>query len=283
MGRPIKKSWFGDPDSPGSQIVVNGIKWKDGTTSVDGYIISQTGSRAYMVTDGVKSEIVFLANAVDVATLKNSQAFILAKPFGGTELPCYKIAQYRLSVYNDPENDNEINSYTWSTIPAVKIGQADLVTLEPPVVKVPATGTAVSILGRVTNASVGAGGSGYTTATVAFSGGGGTGAAGTAVLTGDVVTSITVTAPGSGYTGVPAITITGDGTGATATAIVTGSPITAVTITNPGSGYTIVPSVTFSSGTATATATLTAGVVTAIAVGIGGAYTTLPSVIIAAP
>lgn len=77
---------------------------------------------------------------------------------------------------------------------------------------------------QVLSALVDVGGSGYTTATVAFSGGGGSGAAGTVVLTGDVVTSITITDHGTGYTSAPTATISGDGTLATATAYLSGFP-----------------------------------------------------------
>lgn len=74
--------------------------------------------------------------------------------------------------------------------------------------------------GEVESATVTAGGSGYTSApTVAFSGGGGSGAAATAVLTSDAVTSLTITDPGSGYTSAPTIAFSGGaGTGAAATA-----------------------------------------------------------------
>ncbi len=70
--------------------------------------------------------------------------------------------------------------------------------------------------------SVGAGGSGYTTATVTLSGGSviGAQATATATIAGGVITGITVTYGGS-YTPngtAPTVTITGDGTGATATA-----------------------------------------------------------------
>lgn len=69
-------------------------------------------------------------------------------------------------------------------------------------------------------ATVTAGGTGYTTATVTFSAppAGGVTALGTATLDGGVVTGITITEPGSGYLTAPTVTITGDGTGATATA-----------------------------------------------------------------
>jgi hypothetical protein len=56
------------------------------------------------------------------------------------------------------------------------------------------------------------GGSGYSSPpTVAFTGGGGTGAAATAVVTAGVVTAINVTNPGSGYTSEPTVTLSGGG------------------------------------------------------------------------
>lgn len=72
--------------------------------------------------------------------------------------------------------------------------------------------------GALSGVSVDAQGSGYTTAAVAFSGGGGSGAAATATVSGGRVTAVTVTNAGSGYTTAPTVTITGDGTGATAKA-----------------------------------------------------------------
>ena len=123
MGRPIQKKWFGPAVLGGNQIVVDGVKWKDGTTATNAYIVSQTGSAAYMVSDGTKSEIAFMVNATAVGTLKPGQCFITATPFGGVARPCKKIAQFRLDLY---EADGSIKSYTWSTIPATKQGQADL-------------------------------------------------------------------------------------------------------------------------------------------------------------
>lgn len=126
MGRPIKKTWFGAPTAPGNQIVVNGVKWADGTTATDAYIVKQTGDRAYMVSNGTRAEIAFMVNAVAVGELLPAQCFILATPFGGAARPCEKIAQYKLSIY---EANGEINDYTWSTQPAVRAGQADLIVI----------------------------------------------------------------------------------------------------------------------------------------------------------
>lgn len=63
------------------------------------------------------------------------------------------------------------------------------------------------------------GGTGYTNATVAITGGGGSGATATAVPVNGAIDSIVVTAPGTGYTSDPLITITGNGASATATAV----------------------------------------------------------------
>lgn len=76
--------------------------------------------------------------------------------------------------------------------------------------------------GRVISVTITNGGSGYSSATVAFSGGGGTGATGTVSISGNAVASVTITAAGSGYTSVPTVTFSGDGTGATGTASIAG-------------------------------------------------------------
>ena len=66
------------------------------------------------------------------------------------------------------------------------------------------------------------GGAGYTSApTVAFSGGGGTGAAAVVTIAGGAVTAIAITNHGSGYTSAPTVTLTGGGGNAAATATAT--------------------------------------------------------------
>lgn len=124
MGRPIQRKWFGPAGSPNDKIIVNGVKWADGTTSTGCYIIKQTGSTAYVVSNGTISETVFMVNATSVSTLLPGQCFILATPYGGSARPCEKIAQFRLSLY---ESNGSIGNYSWSTIPAIAYGQADLI------------------------------------------------------------------------------------------------------------------------------------------------------------
>lgn len=75
----------------------------------------------------------------------------------------------------------------------------------------------------VTGITITAGGAGYSAATtVAFSGGGGTGATGAVTVAGGAITGVTLTAGGSGYTAAPTVTFKDPGnppgTGAAATA-----------------------------------------------------------------
>ncbi|MCP5290930.1 MAG: hypothetical protein H6931_17720, partial [Burkholderiaceae bacterium] len=72
--------------------------------------------------------------------------------------------------------------------------------------------------GTLASIAVNDGGADYTEATVAITGGGGSGATATAGIVDGAIDSITLTNPGSGYTSAPTVTITGDGDGATATA-----------------------------------------------------------------
>lgn len=68
----------------------------------------------------------------------------------------------------------------------------------------------VGLAGTILSVSVADGGTGYASVpTVAFVGGGGSGAAATAVVTANVVTGITITNPGSGYTSAPVVELTG--------------------------------------------------------------------------
>ena len=140
MGKPIKKSWFGTPVTAGSgHIKVNGVKFADGTTATSAHIIKQTGSNAYVVQDAALAhapETVFMVNAATLGALLPGQCFILATPFGGSALPCAKIAQFRVDIFNVAKTvaaevgapiDTAITSYSWSTVPATAAGQADLI------------------------------------------------------------------------------------------------------------------------------------------------------------
>lgn len=80
--------------------------------------------------------------------------------------------------------------------------------------------------GQVVTVTVDAPGSSpYTTASVAFSGGGATRqATGVVNMAGSWPDTITITDPGAGYTSAPTVTISGDGAGAAASATVASTP-----------------------------------------------------------
>ena len=143
-----------------------------------------------------------------------------------------------------------------------------------------AQGTVLTSTG-ISAVTVTAGGSGYTTAGVAFSGGGGSGATAVAVIVGGVITAISIVSAGTGYTSAPTVAISGDGTAGAATASVYNAGIIGVTITNPGSGYTSAPSVAFSGAGSGATggAILAPQSISGVTVVNGGTgYTNAPNI-----
>jgi len=94
-------------------------------------------------------------------------------------------------------------------------------------------------------------GTGYTTATVAFTAapGGGVTATGTVNLRDGLVVSIAMTNKGRGYLVLPTATITGDGAAAAATAVL-GLGGISLAISVPGTGYLVAPTITISAPTA---------------------------------
>ena len=139
----------------------------------------------------------------------------------------------------------------------------------------------------VASVSINSGGSGYTSPTVVFTGGGGSGAAGTAVLSGTTITGITITNGGSGYTSGVTISISDpNGSGFQAGVFLTATSVALVSVTNHGVGYQATPTVTISNqdghgSGATATATMSGGQVTSISVANGGSgFTTTPKIVI---
>jgi len=120
-------------------------------------------------------------------------------------------------------------------------------------------------------------GSGYTAATVSFSGGG-TGAVlptATANLVADEVVSITITSTGSNITDDVLVTISGDGSAAAAVNVIK-HELDTLTLATVGSGLGSQPTVTFGSGTVVATATIgidpTAGIADSVNITNEGEY-----------
>ena len=83
MGRPINKRYLGNPTTPGLQLLLNEC-WLPGASAPETtdtvYILRQTGSHRYMVTNGTTTGIVTLVGA---PITQPGQARLAVTPFGG--------------------------------------------------------------------------------------------------------------------------------------------------------------------------------------------------------
>ena len=135
-----------------------------------------------------------------------------------------------------------------------------------------ATAAITTSAGGVASVAITNSGTGYTTtSTLAFSGGGGSGAQ--AVISGLVngsITQVTITAPGTGYTSNPTIAASGGGSGFTADVDVRYGYLTGITVVGGGSGYSVNPQVVIGPPDSTSLPVLQAE---AIATVSGGAVT----------
>jgi len=59
MGRPLNKRYFGEPTAAGNEIKV---QFHNGTSSVPGWIVKQTGSKRFVCSDGSNEETCYLVD-----------------------------------------------------------------------------------------------------------------------------------------------------------------------------------------------------------------------------
>jgi hypothetical protein len=85
------------------------------------------------------------------------------------------------------------------------------------------------------------GGTGYSSASITVSGGGGTGASLVPNITSGAVSSVTIVSGGTGYTSLPTVTISGDGTGASVSYLKLA--INTISVLDQGGGYLSAPSI----------------------------------------
>jgi hypothetical protein len=208
---------------------------------------TQVAFYAVRVTDG--TDVAALTRLLDSQSVAGTGAILTAKYTGTTgntfqaKLTAGSLtATYTLTIGRPGyasetfSNIGGSGATFWSNlISAVNNGQSGI--------RGPSQLVVASSSDTVNATTITAGGTGYTSATVGASGGGGTGFAATATVSGGAVTAIVVTNRGTGYTSAPTLTISGDGTGATATASLTdtsapATPANAYTFTGGTDGYT---------------------------------------------
>jgi hypothetical protein len=206
----------------------------DGGTFVNaaGLQGNQVGFYGVRVTDG--TDVAALTRLADSQSLAGVGALLTAYYTGSTgntfqaKITAGSVANTYTLVIGRPgyvsetfANISGSGATFWTNlINAVNNGQSGI--------RGPSQLVVASAADVVNAVTITAGGSGYTSATVSASGGGGTGFAATATVASGSVTAITITNRGTGYTSAPTLTINGDGTGATATAslVSTSAPAT---------------------------------------------------------
>ena len=94
MGRPLNKKFFGAPTSGGNEIKV---QFHNGTSSVNGYIVKQLGSKKFRCTDGVIEKDCFLVDKAAGAVAAGEMSIVI-KDDGGTVRQVNKIAGRKMTM-----------------------------------------------------------------------------------------------------------------------------------------------------------------------------------------
>lgn len=103
MGRPLNKRNFGAPTTEGNEIKV---QFHNGTSSVDGYIVRQTGSKRFVCSDGSAEEECYLVDKA-AATLVAGEMSISVQDDTATVRRLTKIAAHKATAADG-------NSYGWT-------------------------------------------------------------------------------------------------------------------------------------------------------------------------
>ena len=94
MGRPLNKRFFGAPTAGGSEIKV---QFHNGTTSVNGYIVKQLGSKKFRCTDGVIEKDCFLVDKA-AAAIAAGEMSIVVKDDAGAVKQVTKISAKKVTL-----------------------------------------------------------------------------------------------------------------------------------------------------------------------------------------
>lgn len=119
MGRPLNKRFIGTPTAGGNELKV---QFHNGTASVPGYIVKQTGSKRFVCKDGAGVEATcYLTNAA-AAALVAGEMSISVKDDAGTIFQVIKIAAKKLTL--EDGSTTGWNFSTSNTDEAVEVEEA---------------------------------------------------------------------------------------------------------------------------------------------------------------
>ena len=106
MARPLNKRFFGPPTAAGNEIKV---QFHNGTASVPGWIVKQTGSKRFKCSDGSATATCYLADEA-AADLAAGQMSITVKNDAGTAKRVKKVSGRKLTHF-----DGTIGFWSFST------------------------------------------------------------------------------------------------------------------------------------------------------------------------
>jgi len=94
MGRPLNKRYFGAPTTAGDEIK---IQFHNGTSSVNGYIVKQLGSKKFRCTDGIIEKDCFLVDKA-AGTIAAGEMSIVVKDDAGAVKQVTKISGRKVTL-----------------------------------------------------------------------------------------------------------------------------------------------------------------------------------------
>ena len=119
MGRPLNKTYLGNPEKGGYQLGLSYV-WLEGSEEAEeGFWISrQVGTGRYEVTNGERKGVVKL---VDVLPTNPGEGVIVVKQFEGSYY------EYAKKIHNRTVVTFDGNVYKWSVDPATNEAEADFI------------------------------------------------------------------------------------------------------------------------------------------------------------
>lgn len=105
MGKPLNKRYFGPPTAGGDEIKV---QFHNGTASVNGWIVKQTGSKRFICSDGTNQAVCYLVPKASGDLLAGEMS-ITVKDDADDIFQVTKISSRRVTL----ENGNTI-PWNWS-------------------------------------------------------------------------------------------------------------------------------------------------------------------------
>lgn len=95
MGRPLNSRLFGAPTAAGNEIKV---QFHNGTSSVPGWIVKQTGSKRFVCSDGSNERTCYLVDKASGALAAGEMSIVVDD--NGTPRQVVKIAARKVTLDN---------------------------------------------------------------------------------------------------------------------------------------------------------------------------------------